>query len=363
MDSGLSFATDMIHAIPECVCLYLSSPDIVIANARWQEEAQDVNRLADLAAMGFEVDGLAARVAEAEASGQTLTLPSTKDDLSIRSLLFVPVPGHPGIFVMYLRDETEVRRVEQMRKDFIANVSHELRTPLTAVKGYIETLLDPKFLTMERVRQFLPVIFEHTERLHNLMLDLLSLSRLENPNTHIELSPINLEENLHDSIEAVLPLARMKNVDLDFKPVDSGIMVFANSEHMERILVNLLDNAIKYSDPNASVTVWTEIKGEYVWTHVQDEGPGIAPEEVERVFERFYRTRSALSGRARGSGLGLAIVKHIVQQLGGEIRVATRPGEGSHFYFSLKMARPGSTQPPNVLGHIRSPRPAVGQSN
>ncbi len=115
---------------------------------------------------------------------------------------------------MYLKDETEVRRVEQMRKDFIANVSHELRTPLTAVKGYIETLLDPQFLTIERVRQFLPIIFEHTERLHNLMLDLLSFSRLESPNTHIELSPINLSEHLHDAIEAVTPLAGMKNVEL-----------------------------------------------------------------------------------------------------------------------------------------------------
>src|SRR5690606_3607975 len=146
---------------------------------------------------------------------------ATAGDPSIRRLLFVPSAGHPGVFVMYLRDETEVRRVEQMRKDFIANVSHELRTPLTAVKGYIETLLDPQFLTMERVRQFLPVIFEHTERLHNLMLDLLSLSRLESPNTHIELSPVSLGDQLHDSIEAVMPLARMKNVVIDYKaPAD-----------------------------------------------------------------------------------------------------------------------------------------------
>src|SRR5690606_8810339 len=108
---------------------------------------------------------------------------------------------------------------------------HELRTPLTAVKGYIETLLDPQFLTMDRVKQFLPIIFEHTERLHNLMLDLLSLSRLENPNTHIELSPLDLTDQIQDSIEAVHPLARMKNVNLNFEPASDSARVLANSEH------------------------------------------------------------------------------------------------------------------------------------
>lgn len=353
-DSALSFATDMIHALPECVCLYLVSPDIVIPNSRWIQEVGETYRLADLARMGVNVEELAPDVRHASTSDRTVDVPIRNDIIGIRRLLFLPIPGHKGIFVVYLRDETEVRRVEQMRKDFIANVSHELRTPLTAVKGYVETLLDPQFLTMERVRQFLPVIFEHTERLHNLMLDLLSLSRLESPNTHIELSPLNLSEHLHDAIEAVKPLARMKNVEVTLEPPADDILVLANTEHMERILVNLLDNAIKYSDPNGQITVWAEKKGDFVWTYVKDEGQGIAPEEVGRVFERFYRTRSALSGRARGSGLGLAIVKHIVQQLGGEIRVSSQPGAGSNFYFSLKVAHPEGDTLPNVLGHRRS---------
>lgn len=340
LDSALSFATDMIHAIPECVCLYLPASDIVIPNTRWKKEVGEVFRLADLSEFGFDPDTLTEKIAHAKESSQTLDLPAVGEDIGIRRLLFVPVPGHPEVFVMYLKDETEVRRVEQMRKDFIANVSHELRTPLTAVKGYIETLLDPQFLTMERVSQFLPVIFEHTERLHNLMLDLLSFSRLENPNTNIELSPINLTEHLQEAIEAVTPLARMKNVYLKFVSPTNDPMVLANSEHMDRILVNLLDNAIKYSEPDSQVKLWTERKGDDLWTHVLDEGAGIAPEEVGRIFERFYRTRGAMSGRARGSGLGLAIAKHIVQQFGGEIRVATQPGKGSHFYFSLKIAQP-----------------------
>lgn len=359
MDSALSFATDMIHALPECVCLYLLSPDIVIPNAQWKSELGEFYRLADLAKLGINVESLAAEIQSVGQDGKPMDLMITNDPTCVRRLSINPIPGHAGIYVFHLRDETEVRRVEQMRKDFIANVSHELRTPLTAVKGYIETLLDPQFLTMERVRQFLPVIFEHTERLHNLMLDLLSLSRLESPNTHIEISPIPLAEQLHDAIENVLPLARMKGVEITYEQPDETLQVMANTEHMERILVNLLDNAIKYSDPNGAIKVWTERKGDTVWTHVKDEGQGIAPEEVGRVFERFYRTRSALSGRARGSGLGLAIVKHIVQQLGGEIRLSSNPGQGSNFYFSLRLAPPQGSPVPNILGHKRPQSEAV----
>lgn len=354
MDSAVSFAIDTIHALPECVCLYLSSPDIVIPNGHWKQELGEIYRLSDIANLGFETHDLAARLESAGKNGESMELVSSRPDTGSQRLLISPLRTDPGIFVIYLRDETEVKRVEQMRKDFIANVSHELRTPLTAVKGYIETLLDPQFLTMERVTQFLPVIFEHTERLHNLMLDLLSLSRLESPNTKIELSPLNLGEQLQEAIDAVAPLARMKNVAVVLNPVDDTINVLANTEHMERILVNLLDNAIKYSDPNATVTVWAERKGDYIWTHVKDEGQGIAPGELGRVFERFYRTRSALSGRARGSGLGLAIVKHIVQQLGGEIRVSSNPGVGSNFYFSLQIAHQDGGRAIDVLGLNRA---------
>lgn len=354
MASALSFATDMIHAIPECVCLYLVNPDIVIPNAQWKSEVGEFYRLADLSQIGIQTDSLAQMLRNAPEEPGTLELDASNEAIGIRRLVLVPVQGHKGIFVFYLRDETEVRRVEQMRKDFIANVSHELRTPLTAVKGYIETLLDSKYLTLDRVRQFLPVIFEHTERLHNIMLDLLSLSRLESPNTRIELSPVNLAEELNDSIQAVTPLARLKNVTIEFLQPDEQLQVLANTEHMERILVNLLDNAVKYSNPEGNITVWTETKGDYVWTYVKDEGQGIAQEETERVFERFYRTRSALSGRAKGSGLGLAIVKHIVLQLGGDIRVSSKLGKGSTFCFSLRMAQADGIHSPDVLGHRRA---------
>lgn len=362
MDSALSFATDVIQAVPEPVCLYLAGPDMIIPNAYWKQAVGEAYRLSDLTRIGFSRDVLASKITMLRGKSDSVQISPMDTETSDRTLLVTPVPDTPDVYVLALRDQTEIRRVEQMRKDFIANVSHELRTPLTAVKGYIETLLDPQFLTMDRVKQFLPIIFEHTERLHNLMLDLLSLSRLENPNTHIELSPLDLTEQIQDSIEAVHPLARMKNVNLNFEPASDSEPVLANSEHMERILVNLLDNAIKYSDRDGQVSVWTTRKGDAMWTHVKDEGPGIAAEELGRVFERFYRTRSALSGRARGSGLGLAIVKHIIQQLGGDIRVSSQPGAGSHFYFSLRIAPDESEDAPKVLGHkMGRERAGVGE--
>lgn len=350
MDSALSFAIDMADALPECVAIYLASTDLLIPNTKWRRDVGEFSRLAELSALAVDVADLARRLQSDSETTADFDCSVAADNLGKRTLHVSVVQGQPGVFCFYMRDDAALQRVEQMRKDFIANVSHELRTPLTAVRGYVETLLEPRFLTMERVREFLPIIFEHTERLHNLMLDLLSLSRLESPNTHIELTPQPLGEELQAAIEATAPLARMKNITVKFRTPDETVRVLANSEHMERILVNLLDNAIKYSQQDGLVSVWVEdARDGFIWTHVQDEGAGINAEEQHRVFERFYRTKGALSGRERGSGLGLAIVKHIVQQLGGEIGVSSTLGQGSDFYFSLQLAgenpSPGTIRP------------------
>ena len=337
-DSALNFANGLLDAIPDSAALYLPARDLLMPNSRWKIDLGDMHRLADLAKLNVPVAELAAKFAGNSNSNEGVEFAFGAEAQSQFRLTISEVGNNSNTWLLFVRDETEVRRVEQMRKDFIANVSHELRTPLTAVKGYLETLLEPRFFTLDRVHEFLPIIFEHTERLHNLMLDLLSLSRLESPNTHIELSPLQLAEELDDAVKATAPLARMKNLEVRLTAPPEDLYVLANPEHIERILVNLLDNAIKYSHPNGKITIWTGVAGDHVWTHVQDEGPGIAIEELPRVFERFYRTRGALSGRARGSGLGLAIVKHIVQQLDGEIRVSSELGKGSNFYFSLKCA-------------------------
>lgn len=331
-----TLACNLLEALPDAMCLFWAESGELFPNRAWRAQFGNTTRLEELAALGIEtgtlLDMIDAGFSEHEETSIGL------DAGGLRHLRAFKVDPAQRLFAFLIRDESEIRRIEQMRKDFIANVSHELRTPLTAVRGYVETLMDPKFLTLEHVHQFLPVIFEHTERLHNLVLDLLSLSRLESPDTRIELSHLTLAEELEDAVEATAPLAKLKNIHVELNAPDDSVKVLANSEHMERILVNLLDNAIKYSSPNGRVTIWTEAEGDRVWTHVKDEGAGITNEELPRVFERFYRTKGALIGRARGSGLGLAIVKHIVQQLDGEIRVSSAVGEGSDFYFSLRRA-------------------------
>jgi signal transduction histidine kinase len=153
----------------------------------------------------------------------------------------------------------------------------------------------------------------------------------------MELRGLVLADEIQGAIDAIAPLARLKNLDFQVQLPADDLRVLANSEHLERILVNLLDNAVKYSPSDARVTVWTEVDGKRIWTHVRDHGVGIPMDEQERVFERFYRTQGARGSRERGSGLGLAIVKHIVQQLGGEIHVTSEPGRGSDFFFALRM--------------------------
>jgi signal transduction histidine kinase len=346
MESSLSFASDLIEALPESVCLYLTKTDLLIPNSHWERQIGPMSRLKDLRRLALDPRTIAQHLDQCPNASLEAECTLQPEHPLAHKLQACPVRGQNGVWLFFLRDETKVRLVEQMRKDFIANVSHELRTPLTAVRGYIETLMDPKFMTLPRVQEFLPTIFEHTERLHNLMLDLLSLSRLENPNTIIELKGLSLADEIQSAMDAVAPLAKMKNLDFQVALPSEDTLVLANTEHLERILVNLLDNAIKYSSPDARISIWTECQGEFVWTHVCDQGAGIPAEEQARVFERFYRTRGARGSRERGSGLGLAIVKHIIQQLGGEIRVASEPGRGSDFYFALRKPTLNKPEPP-----------------
>jgi two-component system phosphate regulon sensor histidine kinase PhoR len=319
----------LVNAIPEPASLVTLNGMAPVCNDAWRRS------LNGMSAAVSELLSLRLRSVDAgQEPPQTIPL----DESGARYLQISAVGGTTDCYLVVLRDETEIRRVEQMRKDFIANVSHELRTPLTAVRGYVETLMDPQFLTPDRVREFLPIIFEHTERLHNLMLDLLSLSRLESPDTRIELSSLSLLDELRDAVAAVAPLAELKGVRIEVRDPGHDVRVIANAEHLERVLVNLLDNAIKYGGSHKRVDVWTEVRDGFAWAHVCDEGQGIAPDEASRIFERFYRSRDARATGRRGSGLGLAIVKHIIQQLDGEVGVQSTVGRGSDFYFSLKLA-------------------------
>ncbi len=238
--------------------------------------------------------------------------------------------------LIVLNDVTRLRRLENMRKDFVANVSHELKTPITAIKGSVETLLDGALSDPESARRFLQIIARQGERLNLIIDDLLTLSRIEQEadRREIALQRTPLQEVLRAAVQACSVAAAGRKVLIDLE-VPEGLEVQVNPALLEQAVINLIDNAVKYSPADTRVRVEAEASGEGVSVRVRDQGCGIPREHLPRLFERFYRVDKARSRKAGGTGLGLAIVKHIVQAHGGRIEVESAPGEGSTFTILL----------------------------
>jgi two-component system, OmpR family, phosphate regulon sensor histidine kinase PhoR len=232
-----------------------------------------------------------------------------------------------------LRDLTEHKRLEAIRRDFIANASHELRTPVTAISGAVETLLSSGQRLDPSARQFVEMIARHGERLSRLTRELLDLSCLEAGDFRLELGPIELGPLCAAVLDLVRARAEEKRITLGFDG-PPGLRALGDRRALEQILVNLLDNAVKYTPAGGRITVLTDGTGTSVVLSVLDTGPGIEPRHRARIFERFYR---ADLGRARedgGTGLGLAIVKHLAQAQGGQVGVESGQG-GSRFWVKL----------------------------
>jgi two-component system phosphate regulon sensor histidine kinase PhoR len=249
-----------------------------------------------------------------------------------------PLPGSPPAgAVLVFHDVTELRRLERMRQDFVANVSHELKTPLASIKAYTETLLDWALHDENVNTRFLKRIEEQAERLNQLILDLLSLARLESGQEVYEHKPLALAPLVGSCIESHRGRAEARNLrlSLDLGPLDDETLIMADEEAIRQILDNLIDNAIKYTPEGGSVRVTCRMGGELVALEVADTGIGIPRDDLPRVFERFYRVDKARSRELGGTGLGLSIVKHLVQSIGGQITVDSRVGEGTRFTVQL----------------------------
>ena len=246
-------------------------------------------------------------------------------------------------FVLVLHDVTELRRLEVIRRDFVANVSHELRTPLTAIKGYAETLLGSAGDDRETARRFLAVIDRHSERLGRLINDLLTLSDLELGRTPMRLNAVPVAAAVDDVLQIFAdPVARAGvMVDSDVAP---GLPpVHADGDRLRQVLINLVDNAAKYAPPRTriAVTAGRQDAGapvEYVRVSVSDEGPGIPPEDRPFVFEAFRRGSGAYSVKAKGSGLGLAVCKGLIRAHSGSIWIAESAGPGTTICFTLPVS-------------------------
>lgn len=249
------------------------------------------------------------------------------------------LPGQPspGV-VLVLHDVTELRRLENLRQEFVANVSHELKTPLTAIKAYAETLLGGALNDSENNVQFVRRIDEQAERLHQLILDLLSLARIESGQEQFEIAAVSLDEAIAACLAQYAAGAESKRLVVQTQPPAAPVMVSADHEGLRQILDNLVDNAFKYTPLGGRVTVRWQAVDRMARIDVEDTGIGIPAQEQTRIFERFYRVDRARSRELGGTGLGLSIVKHLVQAMGGAVQVASQVDRGSTFTFWLPLA-------------------------
>jgi two-component system phosphate regulon sensor histidine kinase PhoR len=235
--------------------------------------------------------------------------------------------------VAVFHDMTEVRRLETVRRDFVANASHEIKTPLTAIRGFAETLLSND-LAERDARNYLEIILRHSERLSRLVEDLLELSRLESGKVTLQPEPLDVGALATKLCRELEPRLHERRVSVRIH-AEGAPRAFADARAVEQILQNLLDNALKYSDPEREIELRVSADDDFVRVDVADQGIGIPEADRARIFERFYRVDRARSRDQGGTGLGLSIVKHLVQASGGDVWVESSPGAGSTFAFTL----------------------------
>ena len=252
-------------------------------------------------------------------------------------------PTPDGGAVAVLHDVTEIERAEKTRRDFIANVSHELRTPLTSISGYVETLLDGTLEIPVSAREFLTTILKNAARMTRLTEDLLALASVESGDYKVKLRPVSASSLVHDAIESLTGMVLDSDVSLQSGGA-TGAIVLADEDALTQVFGNLIENAMKYGKGGRRVLVGAREMEDCVEFSVQDFGPGIAFEHLDRIFERFYRVDKARSRESGGTGLGLAIAKHIVLAHGGTIRVESELGFGATFLFTLPLAISGVLQ-------------------
>jgi two-component system phosphate regulon sensor histidine kinase PhoR len=241
--------------------------------------------------------------------------------------------------VIVLRDVTELRRLETIRSDFVANVSHELRTPVSIVQASAETLMTAADDFPRPIRNFVEKIQRNSQRMGNLIADLLDLSRLEANRRLIDKRAVNVRQVAETVFAALEEKAERGDCRLILE-VEPNVWVLADSGALEQILTNFSENAIKYSGGGA-VTIWAEKKAGMVHLGVDDEGRGIDEEHQARLFERFYRVDPGRSRDQGGTGLGLAIVKHLAEAMDGKVAVSSREPQGTRFWVELTEAGPG----------------------
>ncbi|PAV30406.1 PAS domain-containing sensor histidine kinase [Virgibacillus profundi] len=236
--------------------------------------------------------------------------------------------------VLVLYDITELKKLELMRKDFVANVSHELKTPITSIKGFAETLLENDMNDVKVNNEFLEIIYNESNRLQLIIEDLLTLSRLEREDFPLVLNKININVLVDEVMPVIKQKAMQKNLKISLS-LDEDITFMADKEKVKQILINLLDNAVNYTSENGEISLHITSNDKFVHIKVSDTGIGIDEKALSRLFERFYRVDQARSRNTGGTGLGLAIVKHIVEVHEGTIEIDSEINKGTAIHIYL----------------------------
>jgi two-component system, OmpR family, phosphate regulon sensor histidine kinase PhoR len=284
---------------------------------------------------------LVAAVRQVLTGGEEVTSEVEVGTVRPRSFSVTAAPVHaagPSSAVLVLHDISELRRLERVRQDFIANVSHEFKTPLTAIQGFAETLLGGALDDKTNRKRFVEIIREHAWRLARLTDDLLKLSRIEAGRLELELRPIKVEALVNSCVETARLKAEAKGLRIHVQLPEGLPPVRGDGAQLAEVLQNLLDNALQYTPSGGQIDVTASSSDREVTFTVADTGIGIPESDLARIFERFYRVDAARSREAGGTGLGLAISRHIVEAHGGRIWVESAVGQGSRFHFSVASA-------------------------
>jgi two-component system phosphate regulon sensor histidine kinase PhoR len=246
-----------------------------------------------------------------------------------------PLPAGGALVVLH--DVTGIEGAQKIRREFVANVSHELRTPLTSIQGYVETLIEDPNPSPDTTLEFLGVILKNASRMNRLTEDLLALASVESPDYKLSLQPVQASVLLRDAVDSLGGIVVDSGVKLQSAGAPDAL-VMADPDAVHQVFGNLMENALKYAHSGKRIRAGARLLASEVQFSIQDFGPGIASEHLERIFERFYRVDKARSRESGGTGLGLAIVKHIVQAHGGRVWAESELGKGAQFHFTLPLA-------------------------
>lgn len=236
--------------------------------------------------------------------------------------------------IILFNDVTHLLKLERLRSDFVANVSHELRTPLTSIKGYAETLKEEGIRDIDNAKRFLEIIEIEADRLNVLINDLMELSEIENKSEDVNISRHSLSSIIGEVIDLIGIAAEKKGIEL-LVDQPEGIEIWANRDRIKQLLLNLIDNGIKYNKSGGKVNLTVSEHANILKISVKDTGSGIDEKDIPRLFERFYRVDKSRSKALGGTGLGLSIVKHICELYGGSVTVTSEKNKGSEFVVSL----------------------------